>query len=167
MSLGPDADTAPTWRRAGHTRPCTTGRRSARPPTSVTIEKRAARNTWLLATLQGKSCASLQETRRHEILASFENLPRAGQGDLWNFAGRCRKFRTASGARVARAPPGCPFLANGQTLFAPPRAPAWPLQKAGPPAMPRIRYPQYRTRRCRKRCSQSRESTRPLRRCRT
>ena len=33
----------------------------------------------VLATDKGKSCASLNETRRHEIPAFFESSPRAGQ----------------------------------------------------------------------------------------
>ena len=48
----------------------------------------------MLAISKGKSCAS--RTRRDGRKSSrFRGLAAAGPGDLRNFAGRCRKFRSA------------------------------------------------------------------------
>jgi hypothetical protein len=55
-----------------------------------------------LASSKGKSCASLDQTRRHKS----SRLRGLAPGDLRNFAGRCRKFRTAIVAFRSRSRSG-------------------------------------------------------------
>ncbi len=59
-----------------------------------TLEKRTAKHV-TLGSLKGKSCATLKETRPHEILAFSRACPGEGQNHLGKFPGRCRKVRDA------------------------------------------------------------------------
>jgi hypothetical protein len=54
----------------------------------------------MLATSCRKSCASPERAQRRKILVFFRGLAATGRGDLRNFAGGCRRFRTAE--RLAR-----------------------------------------------------------------